>query len=382
MIARTGAGTESATLDKLVSGMGDARLTELDARRSEVADGEWVAALERCFAGYGLEELLERLESLGVPHCEQPSVPAMTAPTADPRAMCGDGPSGARCYADGAALGIADIPRLARNPLSLGCSPATARGAEPIRRAPKLGAHTASFERQGWSPIKVEAMLPRVRNHHALTSSHIPGGLERASVVELSKGGVCASAACALLVDAGASVLKLEPGRDGDSWRTDNPQSFAQFNRGKSSKAVDLSKPAPILELLSDAAVFVTNFPPDELEALGLGHQALRSRFPGLIYAIVTPWGINNPRGPPGEKGAFFAYGGIASCMQKPEHQPPEIPEQLGETCVSFFLLSAITAGLFHRERTGEGQLCDVALLRCATWMTNQVRFNSNLIQF
>ena len=111
----------------------------------------------------------------------------MTAPTADPRAMCGDGPSGARCYADGAALGIADIPRLARNPLSLGCSPATARGAEPICRAPKLGAHTASFERQGWSPIKAEAMLPRVRNHHALSSSHTPGGLERASVVELSK---------------------------------------------------------------------------------------------------------------------------------------------------------------------------------------------------
>ncbi len=145
---------------------------------------------------------------------------------------------------------------------------------------------------------------------------------------------------------------------------------------------MDLSKPAPILELLSDAAVFVTNFPPDELEALGLGHQALRARFPGLVYAIVTPWGVSNPRGPPGEKGAFFAYGGIASCMQKPEHQPPEIPEQLGETCVSFFLLSAITAGLFHRERTGEGQLCDVAMLRCATWMTNQVRFNSNLIQF
>ena len=53
MIVRTGAGTASATLDKLVAGMGDARLTELGARRSEVADGEWVAALERCFAEYG-----------------------------------------------------------------------------------------------------------------------------------------------------------------------------------------------------------------------------------------------------------------------------------------------------------------------------------------
>jgi hypothetical protein len=48
-------------------------------------------------------------------------------------------------------------------------------------------------------------------------------------------------------------------------------------------------------------------------------------------------------------------------------------PEQLGEVLCSFFLLASVTAAVFHRERTGEGQLVDLAQLRCACWLTNQV---------
>jgi hypothetical protein len=122
-----------------------------------------------------------------------------------------------------------------------------------------------------------------------------------------------------------------------------------------------------------------------------------------IYVQVVSPWGLevdteDNSHTGPGERGAFYAYGGIASCMSKPECAPPELPEQLGEVCCSFFLLASVTAAIFHRERTatatatasggtgtgtgsgggsgggrlGEGQLCDCAMLRCATWMTNQ----------
>lgn len=152
-----GHGAEAKILDMLAGGFPESRLAELTSRmpRGDHGedgrnDGECVAALEECFEQYTLRELLAKLEQLGVPHCEQPSVPKMTAPTNDSRHLCADGPGGSRCYTSGPAIGIMDVPRLARNPLFLSCSPETEDGAEPICRAPFLGAHTASFYRQGW----------------------------------------------------------------------------------------------------------------------------------------------------------------------------------------------------------------------------------------
>jgi alpha-methylacyl-CoA racemase len=181
-------------------------------------------------------------------------------------------------------------------------------------------------------------MLPRVSLRTPLATDG-KGGLGGVKVVELSKDGLCSASACALLADAGATVIKLECGvGDGDNWRRDNPASFAQFNRGKSSLVVDLHDRKDleaVFTLLGGSMAFVTNYPPNELDSLGLGPAAIAKRFPELVYAIVSPWGLGNPGGPPGEKGAFFAYGGIASCMQKPEHQPPELPDQVWRGFIS-----------------------------------------------
>lgn len=152
-----GDGAEAATLAALAAVFPTSPLPELKRRvptgelaEERVTDTEWIAALEECFEQYTLREVLPKLEQLGVPHCEQPSVPEMTAPAGDCRSLCGDGAGGSRCYTSGPAIGVMDIPRLARNPLHLSCSPETEHGAEPICRAPALGAHTASFDRQGW----------------------------------------------------------------------------------------------------------------------------------------------------------------------------------------------------------------------------------------
>lgn len=174
-------------------------------------------------------------------------------------------------------------------------------------------------------------MLPRVSLDTPLATNG-KGGLSGCTIVELSRGGVSSSSACALLVDAGANVIKLEAPHSGDAWRSCNPASFAQFNRGKSSTVVDLhdrSDLAAVFTLLHESTAFVTNYSVKELELLGLGPADIRKKIPELVYAIVSPWGLGNTSGPPGEKGAFFGYGGIASCMQKPEHQPPELPDQV-----------------------------------------------------
>ena len=107
------------------------------------------------------------------------------------------------------------------------------------------------------SPIKPQAMLPRVSLHTPLAMDG-KGGLRGCTIVELSKGGVSSSSACALLADAGATVIKLEAPDDGDSWRRCNAASFAQFNRGKSSTVADLhdrNDVAAVLQLLRKSAV-------------------------------------------------------------------------------------------------------------------------------
>jgi hypothetical protein len=109
-----------------------------------------------------------------------------------------------------------------------------------LTRVDVVVSQTAAWERQGWSPVCAEAALPRRSPTDMNSSAASPpsggggGGIEGLAVVELSKpgGGICASTACALLADAGAAVLKLEPaGGGGDPWRQANPASFAQFNR-------------------------------------------------------------------------------------------------------------------------------------------------------
>ena len=74
----------------------------------------------------------------------------MTAPAGDCRSLCGDGPGGSRCTS-GPAIGVWTFLVL-HVTHCLSCSPETEHGAEPICRAPALGAHTASFDRQDGEP--------------------------------------------------------------------------------------------------------------------------------------------------------------------------------------------------------------------------------------
>lgn len=186
------------------------------------------------------------------------------------------------------------------------------------------------------------------------------------------------------MADMGANVIKIEP-LGGDSMRgklrqptpadttpkTDVPFHFS--NRGKRGLAVDLAKPeggALVRELAAQADVVITNLLPGRLQKFGLGAEQLRAGNPGLIYALVTGYGST---GDDADRigfdlTAFFGRGAIMSLIGEPGEPPPAFRPGQGDHPTGLALLTAILAALRVRDRTGEGQVVETALIRSAAW--------------
>ena len=209
------------------------------------------------------------------------------------------------------------------------------------------------------------------------------GPLDDIIVLEIANW-VAAPSCGALMADMGADVIKVEP-LTGDSMRgklrqpvvpegtptTDIP--FQLDNRGKRSIAVDLNDPRGgelVRELATKADVVLTNLLPKRLARYGLAPEQLRADDPRLIYALVTGYGST------GEDAdriafdltAFFGRGAIMSLIGEPEQPPPAFRPGQGDHPTGLALLSAVLAALRVRDRTGQGQLVETALMRTAAW--------------
>jgi crotonobetainyl-CoA:carnitine CoA-transferase CaiB-like acyl-CoA transferase len=202
-------------------------------------------------------------------------------------------------------------------------------------------------------------------------------------VVELAQW-VFVPVAGALLADWGADVLRIEK-IEGDPYRALATQgigtdsggvnvSVALANRGKRSVAIDLQTDdgmALLHELLSGADVFLTNLRPGALARLGLDADALRSRYPRLVYARGHGYGVRGPDADQAgyDASAFFARGGLAHVLTPPERDYP-ISQRgaMGDRNGDMSLAFGISAALLKRERTGEGSVVDVSLLATAMW--------------
>eukprot|EP00444_Apocalathium_aciculiferum_P020890 CAMPEP_0183476576 /NCGR_PEP_ID=MMETSP0370-20130417/166668_1 /TAXON_ID=268820 /ORGANISM="Peridinium aciculiferum, Strain PAER-2" /LENGTH=380 /DNA_ID=CAMNT_0025669429 /DNA_START=21 /DNA_END=1163 /DNA_ORIENTATION=- len=146
--------------------------------------------------------------------------------------------------------------------------------------------------------------------------------------------------------------------------------AYVQTNRGKRSLLVDFSKPegiAVLKRLLSTADVFVTNVRPKGLQKAGLDYESLAAEFPRLIYAHFTAFGRSGPKvNDPGyDYGAWWAHTGIMDLARSSDEAPmPRFPAGIGDNSTAVQLAGYIGLALFHRERTGQGQLVDAALFR------------------
>ncbi|HKA14452.1 MAG TPA: CoA transferase [Myxococcota bacterium] len=205
----------------------------------------------------------------------------------------------------------------------------------------------------------------------------MPGPLAGVSVVEIGVW-VAGPAAGGVLADWGADVVKIEPPGIGDPARTfsrmlgaDLPWNpiFENDNRSKRSIALDLGKRESreiAFELCDRADVFVTNVRPAALARLGLDHATLLGRNPRLIYGLITGYGTE---GPDADKAAYdiagyWARSGLAGLLTTPGHHPPFQRGGMGDHTSGQSLAGGIAAALFHRERTGKGQLVMTSLLR------------------
>lgn len=215
------------------------------------------------------------------------------------------------------------------------------------------------------------------------------GPLAGIKVVELGVW-VAAPAAGGILADWGADVVKIEP-PEGDPSRLfqqmlggDMPTNpvFEMDNRGKRGVVLDLTVAddlAIALELLDEADVFVTNIRTAALARLGLDDQALLARNPRLVYGHITGYGRHGADADQAafDIAAFWSRAGIAHLLTPEGGELPFQRGGMGDHNTGLALAGGVSAALFARERTGEGQLVTTSLYREGVYT---ISFDLNMV--
>jgi formyl-CoA transferase len=176
---------------------------------------------------------------------------------------------------------------------------------------------------------------------------------------------------CSLLADLGAEVIKIEPPA-GDTLRhypstlEEASRCFLGTNRSKLGIALDLKKPEArdvLARLVASADVLVHNFRPGVPNRLGIGYEHLRERNPPLIYCALTGYGETGPlKDKAGYDQILQSLTGICT-FQGPPGQPQIVYGSVVDYYAASLIAYGVTAALYHRERTGEGQQLGVSLL-------------------
>jgi crotonobetainyl-CoA:carnitine CoA-transferase CaiB-like acyl-CoA transferase len=204
--------------------------------------------------------------------------------------------------------------------------------------------------------------------------------MEGVKVVEVGLW-VAGPAAAAVLGDWGADVVKIEP-PEGDPFRGllsalgagGSSPPFELDNRNKRSVALNLAldEGREIAgRLVDEADVLVTNARPAALARAGLDFATVSARNPRLVYAHVNGYGLAGADADRAayDVGAFWSRAGVAAALT-PDGMP--LPYQrggMGDHMAGLAAAGAVSAALFARERTGQGQLVSVSLLRIGMYM-------------
>ncbi len=179
--------------------------------------------------------------------------------------------------------------------------------------------------------------------------------------------------AATLLGDFGAEVIKVEHPRRPDPSRGHGPSKdgvglwWKLLGRNKKAITLDLSTDAGrdvLLRLAAESDVVIENFRPGTLERWGLGWEQLAAENPRLVLARVTGFGQFGPYARrPGFGTLAEAMSGFAAVTGEPDGPPTLPPFGLADSIAALSTAYAVMAALAGRDRTGRGQVIDMAII-------------------
>ena len=198
------------------------------------------------------------------------------------------------------------------------------------------------------------------------------GALSGVTVIDLTR--VLAGPYCSMmLADMGANVIKVELPGKGDDSRAHYPQIngesayYMNLNRNKRSMTLNLKTEEGkeiLRELVKKADIILENYRPGVMEKLGLGYEALREINPGIVYGCVSGFGHSGPYSQrPGYDIIGQAMGGLMSTTGWPGGEPTRSGTALSDVMGGISLTVGVLAAYINKQKTGVGQLVDVALV-------------------
>ncbi|BCF96512.1 hypothetical protein PPGU19_010810 [Paraburkholderia sp. PGU19] len=225
------------------------------------------------------------------------------------------------------------------------------------------------------------------------------GALSHIRVLDLTR--VLAGPWCAqTLADFGADVIKVERPGAGDDTRhwgppylktpegadTREAAYYLAANRNKRSVTVDIATPEGqqiVRELAAQSDVVLENYKVGQLKKYGLDYESLKAVKPDLVYCSVTGFGQTGPYAQrAGYDFIVQGIGGFMSITGERDGQPGGGPQKAGvaiaDLMTGMYSSVAVLTALAHRDRTGEGQYIDMALLDVQVAML--ANMNSNFL--
>ncbi len=199
------------------------------------------------------------------------------------------------------------------------------------------------------------------------------GALKGIRIIDLTSM-ISGPSATMILGDQDAEIIKIENISVGDYTRIVSTQragisaAYLNNNRNKKSVCIDLKtdEGKNILEkLIRTADVLVQNFRPGVMDRLGFGYSSVKAISPNIIYVSISGFGFTGPyKKKPVYDPLIQALSGLTTIQAGSDEERPRLMRTiLPDKLTGFATAQAITAALFHKAKTGEGQEIKISML-------------------